>query len=263
MTAAPGYTFRLDEREVERFRAMAAHAESAEAELWPRHGIRAGATVVDLGCGPGALVPLLAKRVGPTGTVIAVDADPIACATARLVAADAGARVEVRQADAADTGLAAGGADVVMCRNVLVHNGRRAGELLAHAAALLRPGGRLISAEPNVAEIDFGAARAEQDYERRWAAMSRADGNDPALGGDGRLPQLLEQHGWRVLEVVRWIDDVVIDRSPAWAAAELIVARGFATAAEMEHWRRALAERQADGHLHCTVPFTTVAAEPR
>jgi SAM-dependent methyltransferase len=262
MSRAGGYTFELDAAEIERFRAMAVHAESHEQGLWRRAGIGPGATVVDLGCGPGALLPDLAERVAPGGTLIGVDADPMACAAARGIAAALAVPVRIMEGDAAATGLLPATADVVMCRNVLIHNGRRVGELLDHAASLLRPGGRLVSAEPDVAGIDFGAAHAEREYEQRWAAMTRADGNDPALGRDERLPQLLQQHGWEVLEVVSWLDDVVIDRSPAWAATETIISRGFARSDEVRCWRRALADRQAAGPLHCTVPVTAITAKP-
>ncbi len=39
-------------------------------------GLAPGHRVADLGCGSGALLPLLAERVGPTGRVIGVDRDP-------------------------------------------------------------------------------------------------------------------------------------------------------------------------------------------
>jgi SAM-dependent methyltransferase len=263
MTAPGTYTFRLDDAELARFRAMAANAERHESSLWHRAGIRPGARVVDLGCGPGAVLPLLARRVGATGSVVAVDADPVACAAARSVAAGLDGRVQVVQSDAADTGLQPGAADVVLCRNVLVHNGARVGALLAHAAALLTGDGHLVSAEPDVDGLDFGPASAEREYERRWAAMVRADGNDPSLGGGDRLPELLGRHGWRVVDRVTWTDRLELDRSPAWAAADAVVERGFATARELERWRAALGERRAAGPLRVSLPMTAVVAAPR
>jgi SAM-dependent methyltransferase len=259
---ARGYTFRLDDAEVARFRTMAVNAERHEGGLWERAGIASGATVLDLGCGPGALLPLLAERVGPRGTIIAVDADPLACATARLVAADLDASTHVVQADAADTGLAPSIAEVVMARNLLVHNGRRAADLLAHAATLVREGGHLISTEPDVAGIDFGEAHAEHAFEQRWVAMMREDGNDPALGGGDRLPKLLERNGWHVLSTLAWTDDLLIDKSPAWAAAEAVVNRAFATPREVSTWQEALERRRAVGPLACSLTMTTVLAEP-
>lgn len=163
-----GYTFRLDDAEVKRFRAMAANAEQHEHELW----------------------------------------------------------------------------------------------ILAHVATLLRPGGSLVSVEPDVDGLDFGDAAAERDYERRWCAMVRHDGNDPALGRGDRLPQLLKRHGWHVLEMLSWIDELVIDRSPAWAAADRVLTRGFATADELARWRRAMHARRSAGPLRCSLSMTTVVATP-
>ncbi|MFN2560574.1 MAG: methyltransferase domain-containing protein [Jatrophihabitans sp.] len=257
-----GYTFRLDDAELSRFRAMAENAQRHEDRLWSRAGIGAGAAVIDLGCGPGALLPVLARRVGPTGSITAVDADPVACAAARHVATELGTSTEVVCADATDTDLAPGRADVIMCRNVLVHNGARAGALLSHAAALLRDGGHLVSAEPDVDGLDFGAARAEREYDRRWAALMRADGNDPALGRGDRLADLLRRQGWRVVDQLCWTDALVIDRSPAWAAADAIVGRGFATAAELADWQQALERRRAAGPLRCSLTMTAVLAVP-
>ncbi len=71
-----GYTYRLTEAELDRYRAMAAQALEHEAELWAAAGIVTSAAVVDLGCGPGVFLPELAARTGPGGIVAGVDAAP-------------------------------------------------------------------------------------------------------------------------------------------------------------------------------------------
>jgi SAM-dependent methyltransferase len=205
---------------------------------------------------------LLGERLGPRGALVAVDSDPTAVATARQLTDTLDVPVEIVFADGANTGLPSGAADVVTCRNVLVHNGRRTGELLAHAATLLRAGGCLLSAEPDVGGIDFGDAHAEHAYEQRWVAMMRADGNDPNLGRGDRLSRLLCEHGWQILDSVTWTDALVIDKSPAWAAADAIVRRAFATSAELAAWQHALEQRRASGPLHCSLTMTAVVATP-
>ena len=84
---APGepdqpYALALSEPEVTRYQRMAERARVAEADLWQRAGIVAGPQVADVGCGPGPLLPALSDVVGPTGRVIAIDADPRAVDTA-------------------------------------------------------------------------------------------------------------------------------------------------------------------------------------
>jgi SAM-dependent methyltransferase len=70
---ADAYVLGTDDEELERLRhqhdtwARAAHA------LWNRAGLRAGHTILDLGCGPGYTSLDLADRVGPEGKVIARD----------------------------------------------------------------------------------------------------------------------------------------------------------------------------------------------
>ena len=47
-------------------------ARDSDAQL-AKIGIRLGERVVDLGCGPGGVLHLLGKRVGPNGSVLAID----------------------------------------------------------------------------------------------------------------------------------------------------------------------------------------------
>src|SRR6059058_5456976 len=72
-SAAPEYSLQLSDAELERYRIMADSARAAEAELWQRAGITPGATVADIGCGPGAMFPALVDAVGASGRVIGVD----------------------------------------------------------------------------------------------------------------------------------------------------------------------------------------------
>jgi hypothetical protein len=92
--------------------------------------------------------------------------------------------------------------------------------------------------------------------------MIREDGNDPALGRADRLPTLLRRHGWHVVETLTWTDELVVDKSPAWAAADAVLARGFATQDEMRRWRAAMETRRAVAPLRCSLSMTTVIATP-
>jgi tRNA A58 N-methylase Trm61 len=79
-------------------------------------GIKAGERVIDFGCGPGGVLHLLGKRVGPTGYVLGLDRSSHFVELARHFAADLGmTQIEVREGDAYDTACRAGRSTVRTC----------------------------------------------------------------------------------------------------------------------------------------------------
>jgi SAM-dependent methyltransferase len=242
------YTLRLDEGEVERYRMMAEQARAAEADLWELAGIVPGAAVADVGCGPGAMLPALSGAVGPDGHVDAVDADPGAVAAARALVDAAGlANVAVAEGRADRTGLEPGSLDVVMLRHVLAHNGGAEDAIVAHLAALVRPGGCVY-----LVDADGTAFRALPEhadlanFNERYAAFRAARGDDNRAGL--RLADRLVRAG---LEVVEFRGRYLIGqlpatvRPPSWAAREAMVTAGVATEADVRRWDRAFQEVEA------------------
>ncbi|MCO5968203.1 methyltransferase domain-containing protein [Actinoallomurus soli] len=126
-------------------------------------GVRAGQTVLDLGCGPGTDLGSLADAVGSGGAVIGVDLDEAMVDTARERTADRPV-VEVRLGDVHDLPLADGVADRARTDRVLQHVAdpvRALGEI----RRVLRPGGRLVMGEPDwetlaIDHPDGGLSRA-------------------------------------------------------------------------------------------------------
>ncbi|MFE9426767.1 methyltransferase domain-containing protein [Kitasatospora sp. NPDC006697] len=119
------------------------YKELALAEL----DIRPGSLVLDLGCGPGADLPALAAAAGPEGRVVAIDNDPRMVRLARERTAGIGV-VEVLQADVATLPLPDGCADRVHTDRLLQHV-EDVPAVLEQAQRVLRPGGRLVMAEPD------------------------------------------------------------------------------------------------------------------
>src|SRR5690349_13254587 len=138
----PEYSYSLGHAELARYDAMAARALEHESDLWEVAGIVGGATVVDLGCGPGAFLAALAARTAPSGAAVAVDGagHAVAAAQARVEERGLSQIARVMQADAHHTGQEPASSDVVFIRNLLVHDGAALDAILDHARGLLRPG---------------------------------------------------------------------------------------------------------------------------
>jgi len=133
----------------------------------------------------------------------------------------------------------------VFVRNLLVHNGPRNGAILVHARGLLRPAGRLLCAEPDIAGIDFGSFHADAALESRWVKMAELDVNDPTLGRGACLDHLVSDNGFRVLARISHRDELVIDRSPAWTASDRMLQRAVVTETELARPRQEIEGRLA------------------
>jgi SAM-dependent methyltransferase len=236
------YALRLSDVELDRYRSMAESAAQLEADLWTAAGVVEGATVADVGCGPGAVSIVLARIVGPSGRVVAVDRDPHAVDNARQAAAGAGLdNVSFRVGPADDTGVDPASVDVVMIRHVLAHNGGRESTIVAHAASLVRPGGFVY-----LADIEATALRLRPtsndfaDIDARYWEWHARQGNDVSVGL--RLGELLVEAGLEdVAHHGRYQIGVapVGRRPPSWAARDALVEAGLATADDVARWAAA------------------------
>ena len=264
-----GYSLALSNAEVARYRAMAQRAAADEADLWAAAGVVAGATVADVGCGPGAISAVIAELVGPTGRVYAVDRDPEALALARHAAEEAGLANVVFSEGAADaTGLVPESADVVMLRHVLAHNGGREQAIVDHLVSLVRPGGAVYLADVEATAIRWYPvenAAVLADIDGRYRQFHAGLGNDLSVGL--RLGELLEQAG---LEQVNHRGQYVIVRPragmrpPPWAAREQMLSAGLITKSDIARWQADF-ERLDHGEASLTlfVPnFTAFARKP-
>lgn len=116
--------------------------------------VRPGAAALDLMTGMGELVPDLARRVGPEGSVRAVDLSPVMCRLARKHISRAGCPVEVVEADALGPDLPPGSADAVVSSfGLKTFDAGQTERLAAQVARALKPGGAFalveISVPPN------------------------------------------------------------------------------------------------------------------
>lgn len=235
-----GYALKISDAELRRYGMMARLAIATEGEELDRAGIRPGVTIADVGCGPAAMSVELARLIGPTGRVIAIEPDPQARATAESVIAAAGAaNVELRDGTASDTGLEPGSVDVVMLRHVLAHNGGCEQELVDHLASRVRPGGSVYLVDVDLTATRLLAADPDlADLTDKYVEFHRQRGNDPLVGL--RLARLIGAAGLELVTYVGRYAIIAVEpglRPPPWAAREAMVAEQILTREDVERWK--------------------------
>jgi SAM-dependent methyltransferase len=255
-----GYSLALSDHERARYRMMAANAAENEAAEWLLAGIGTDGRVADVGCGPGAVLRLLAERIGPGGSAVGVDSDPAVISIAQEEVSDLpNAQVELGHADA--TGLDAGTYDVVMCRHVLAHNGGRESAIVAHLASLVADGGCVYLADVDATALRLISSEPElQDLSERYQAFQRARGNDLSVGL--RLGDLLADVGLKVERFACRAPVLSVPpgmRPPSWAARTAMVAEGYATDDDTQRWSEAFARLDAAQRRPWLFPATFVA----
>jgi len=161
-------------------------------------GLQPGGHAVELGCGTGPLLAGLADAVGPSGTVLGVEPQPVLAERARTRLAGHSA-VSVHTGPAQALPLVDASADAVLAQTVLIHLAPATLEaVLAEARRVLKPGGRLVS-------VDQDAGTRVIDHPDRQTTRAIINYACDHLSADGwlgrRLPRLLRSAGFRVESV--------------------------------------------------------------
>lgn len=150
--------------------AAARLASGGKRLSYARMQAAAGASVLDVGCGPATDTLPLAELVGAAGRVAGVDQDAAMVAEADRRAAAAGVedRVEHHVADATALPFADGRFDAVRCERLFMHLTDPEGAL-REMIRVARPGGRVV-----VMDTDWGTRSVdtpEMELERRMARV--------------------------------------------------------------------------------------------
>lgn len=138
-------------------------------EIFEAMGIRPGAHVADIGAGNGFFTTRLARAVGPSGKVLAVDISPNALQRLRArVAEEELTNVDVIEGAAADPRLPEGSLDAVLIVNAY-HEMADHEQILAKIRAALKPDGRLVIVEP-ISPAQRDGSRVDQTSRHQIAA---------------------------------------------------------------------------------------------
>ncbi|MEM8680611.1 MAG: methyltransferase domain-containing protein [Planctomycetota bacterium] len=183
---------------------------------WQRAGIKPGARVADVGCGPGYATRDLATLVGPEGHVVAIDRSRRFIEAAReTLPRERRGQVEFHERDLMQAPLPAQELDAVWCRWVacFVESPAR---LVDRMLAALRPGGVAIFHEYVAYETYGPVGRSPKltEFVAEVMASWREAGGEPNIAR--QLPQLLSEHGATVVDLEPHLFCVTA-ADPMWA----------------------------------------------
>lgn len=148
---------------------MLNQVDEMTGQLLDDAGIGPGMRVLDIGCGPGAVSLMIARRVGTSGQVFGVDQNPQMLELARQAARDAGLSNLTFIEGGFDVAFAERGTlDAVVGRRVLMYQ-PDAARAVAQLVDAIRPGGVIAFHEHDMVAIsDSSTPLPLHDRVRSW-----------------------------------------------------------------------------------------------
>jgi SAM-dependent methyltransferase len=183
-----GYTIDQGLGVQERMNLLAAVREPATMALLDAVNLPNRARCVDLGCGGGHVAMALARRVGPSGSVVGIDLDRELLAVARdIAAADGFDNVEFRDASAED--LSEGDFDLAFSRLLFMHLPDPEA-VASRMVDAVRPGGFVVVEDAQFSTCFTYPSCPAYDRWVNWSRETvRRTGADADIGP--RLPSIL------------------------------------------------------------------------
>ncbi len=172
--------------EQQRLALMSALLDPIERARFARLGVRPGWRCLELGCGNGSIAQALAERVAPTGRVVASDIDLAYIVNLQMPC------LEVRRIDILQDAIEEGSYDFVVAR-ALLHHLTPARTALERMVTALKPGGVLLSIEPDMLPCTVTEPDSMHAFWQGWLKWSVAAGIDYSIGR--KIPAWLDSLG--------------------------------------------------------------------
>jgi ubiquinone/menaquinone biosynthesis C-methylase UbiE len=186
--------------------------------------VRTGERAVDIGCGRGAVTLRLAERVGPQGTVTAIDLSPAMVELTRAAAEHAGLRqVSVEVMDAMAPTLPQAGYDLIASSVVLFFLPDPV-SALARWLRLLAPGGRIgVTTFGEQDEVWRAVDDLVTDYLPEGVLDPRTAGRQGPFANDAAMKALFVDAGATWVRSVNEPTHLAFESAAAWRQFSLSV----------------------------------------
>ena len=172
--------------ERQRLALMSELLDPLHRTLLEKLGLRPGWRCLEVGCGNGSISQWMAGKVAPKGHVVATDID------LRYIDRLHAPNLEVRQLDILKSKLELAKYDLVTARAIL-HHIASPGKAIQHMVQALKPGGILLSIEPDFLPATAATPEALQTFWQAWLEWSHSVGIDYFIGRT--MPGLLTAAG--------------------------------------------------------------------
>jgi ubiquinone/menaquinone biosynthesis C-methylase UbiE len=254
LSSAENYFIGVDASELERLRHQHEAWRPETEALWTRADIHTGLNVIDLGSGPGYTAIDLARRVGPTGRVTALDK---ASAFLDFVTAEARREavenVEPLERDITAIDIIEGSYDRAFCRFFLAFLINDLDSVLRCIYRSLRPGGQIAAMEYLTLSSATCSppARGFDAHTRAWIRYYQEHGGDTAIGS--YLPDRLGKAGFAI-EYLNCVGGMARSGTRWWNwwgrlisdFGEKLAAAGLMSTDDLQCLRQEWRERSAD-----------------